>query len=149
MYRKLTSLIMLYSFIILLISGFALFVSPFGRLSMMLDWHMFGLSKMDHQALHLIFMVLFALAGVLHIVFNFKAIKNYFRKRRMKKWQISKEMLIATTFCGLVFVATVSHIEPLESFVKMNKSFNDFWISQFQKQRGMSQQSIGNMPSNQ
>ena len=34
-----------------------------------------------------------------------------------------------------LFFGTVQHIEPFESFVKMNKSFNEYWTDEFRKDR--------------
>lgn len=135
MFRKVTSFLMLYSFIVMVVSGAMLFVSPFGRLSMMIDWKIMGLGKMDYQALHLIFMLIFTFAGLLHIFFNYKAIKNYLKSKSKKMVVFTGANIVAIVIIGLFFYATVKHIEPLESFVKMNKSFNDYWVSDFKQKR--------------
>ena len=135
MLRKITSFVMLYSFVIMTVSGFMLFISPFGRLSMMINWKIFGLSKMDYQALHLTFMVLFTISGIIHIYVNWKSIKTYFKNRAKKLVVFTKEFAIASAITVALFAATVNHIEPLETFVKMNKSFNDYWIEKFKKEK--------------
>ena len=135
MFRKITSFIMLYSFFIMVLSGFMLFISPFGRLSMMIQWQYFGLNKMDFQALHLIFMLVFTIAGIIHILYNLKPIKAYLKNKTKKMVIFTKEMVIATLITVALFMATVNHIEPLETFVKMNKSFNDYWIKEFKENR--------------
>lgn len=84
MLRKITSFVMLFSFLIMVVSGIAEFISPFGRLSMMINWKMLGLDKMQWQGLHISFMVLFTLAGLLHIWLNIKAIKTYLKNRTKK-----------------------------------------------------------------
>ena len=135
MIRKTTSFIMLYSFIIMVVSGFVLFISPFGRLAMMIQWSFLGLDKMQWQALHLIFMLIFTIAGMMHIFYNYKAIMNYLKSRSKKIVVFTTANLIALSITGALFVATASHIEPFESFVKMNKSFNDYWTTEFRKER--------------
>ncbi len=135
MFRKITSFIMLFSFVIMVVSGTMLFISPFGRLSMMIKWEMIGLGKMDYQALHLIFMLVFTIAGIIHIFYNWKPIKNYLKNRSRKIIVFTKEFVIASLVTAGLFYATVNHIEPLETFVKMNKSFNDYWIEEFKKKR--------------
>lgn len=59
----------------MIVSGIAEFVSPFGRLSMMIDWKFLGLGAKQWQALHIVFATLFMCAGMLHIWINIKAIK--------------------------------------------------------------------------
>ncbi|MCK5111442.1 MAG: DUF4405 domain-containing protein [Arcobacteraceae bacterium] len=135
MLRKTTSFILLYSFIIMVLSGAMLFISPFGRLSMMIKWEMLGLGKMEYQALHLIFMLVFTLAGILHTYLNYRAIVHYWKNKSKKIVIFTKEFSLATAAVAGLFYATVSH-EPLtEKFVKMNKSFNDYWVEDFKKKR--------------
>ena len=133
--RKITSFVMLFSFVIMVVSGAMLFISPFGRLSMMIRWEVLGLDKMDYQALHLIFMLVFTIAGIIHIIYNLKAIKNYLKNKSKKVVVFTKEFVIALAVTSGLFYATVNHVEPLESFVKMNKSFNNYWIESFNKKR--------------
>ncbi len=135
MYRKIVSLVMLYAFFIMVVSGIMLFISPFGRLAAMIKWQVLGLGKMDYLALHIIFMVIFTVAGILHIFYNFKAIKHYLKNRAKKMVVFTKEFIIATLITVGFFYATISHITPLEKFVKMDKSFNDYWIRKFKEER--------------
>ena len=135
MLRKITSFLLLFSFIIMVISGVAEFISPFGRLSMMIKWEMLGLDKMRWQALHIIFMMVFTLAGLFHIYLNIKPIKAYLKNRSIKMVIFTKEMSIALLITAGLFYGTVQKFEPLEKFVKLNKSFNDHWVEEFKKER--------------
>jgi hypothetical protein len=47
----------------------------------------------------------------------------------------TKEMFIALAITIILFVATIEKFEPIEHFVKLNKSFNSYWIEQFKKDR--------------
>jgi hypothetical protein len=135
MLRKTTSFIMLFSFIVLVISGIAEFISPFGRLSMMIQWEMLGLDKMQWQALHIVFMVVFTLAGIVHILLNIKPIKAYLKNRSKTIVFFTKEMSIALVVTVVLFLATIQKYEPIEYFVKLNKSFNEYWIAEFKKDK--------------
>ena len=121
MVRKTISFVMLYSFIIMVLSGIMLFISPFGRLSMMIQWEMLGLDKMQWQALHLIFMLIFTIAGIVHIIYNIKPIKNYLKNKSKKIVVFTTSNLVAIAVTASLFYVTVNHMEPFESFVKMNK----------------------------
>ena len=135
MIRRVTSFIMLFSFIIMVISGVSEFISPFGRLAMMIKWKMLWLDKMQWQALHLTFMILFTVAGVIHIWLNIKPIKIYLKNRAKKMIFFTKEMSIALVITAILFIATIEKFEPIDNFVKLNKSFNSYWIEQFKKSR--------------
>ena len=135
MLRKTTSFLLLYSFFIMVLSGIMLFVSPFGRLSMMIQWEVFGLNKMDYQALHLIFMLVFVMAGVIHTYLNYKAMLNYWKNKSKKIIVFTKEFSIATAFVVGLFYLTISHVALTEKFVKMNKSFNEYWIEDFKERK--------------
>lgn len=135
MLRKTTSFVLLYSFLIMVLSGAMLFIAPFGRLSMMIQWEMFGLEKMDYQALHLIFMLVFVLAGIVHIYVNYKSIVQYWKNKSKKIIIFTKEFMIATALITGLFYLTVSKNSITEKFVKMNKSFNNYWIEDFKTKR--------------
>ena len=135
MLRKITSFTLLYSFLIMVVSGVMLFISPFGRLSMMIHWEIFGLGKMEYQALHLIFMLVFTLSGIIHTYLNYKAIVNYWKNKSKKIIVFTKEFIIATAVIGSLFYLTATHSSVTEPFVKMNKSFNDYWMNDFKEKR--------------
>ena len=135
MLRRVTSFLMLFAFAIMVLSGIAEFISPFGRLSMMIHWSFLGLDKMRWQALHIVFMVIFTLAGIVHIWLNLKPIKAYLKNRSRKMIVFTKEMVIALLITAGLFAATVYKYPPLEAFVKLNKGFNDYWVAQFKAKR--------------
>ena len=135
MFKKITSFVMLYSFIVMVLSGIILFISPFGRLSIMIRWEMLGLDKMQWQALHIIFMVIFAVGGIIHILYNIKAIKNYLKSKSKKMVVLTTSHSIAIGITASLFYVTINHMEPFESFVKMNKSFNNYWTKEFREKR--------------
>ncbi len=137
MFRKITSFVMLYSFIIMVLSGIMLFISPFGRLSMMIKWEMLGLDKMQWQALHLIFMLIFMVGGVIHIYYNIKPIKNYLKGKSKKVVIFTSSHIMALVVTISLFYVTINHMEPFESFVKMNKSFNEYWTDEFRENQMM------------
>ena len=135
MLRRITSFLMLFAFIIMVLSGIAEFISPFGRLAMMIRWTFLGLDKMQWQALHIIFMVVFTLTGIVHIWLNLKPIKAYLKNKSRKMIVFTKELVIALLITAGLFGATVVKYPPLETFVKLNKSFNDYWITRFKERR--------------
>ncbi len=90
---------------------------------------------MQWQALHISFMMVFTFVGLIHIWLNIKPIKAYLKNRARKMVFFTKEMSIAIVITSILFIATIQKFEPIEQFVKLNKSFNNYWISEFKKER--------------
>jgi len=82
--RKTTSFLMVFAFLIIVISGIAEFISPFGRLTMMIDWKFLGLSSKQWQSVHIVFGLLFMIVGIVHIFLNIRPIKAYLKNRAKK-----------------------------------------------------------------
>ncbi len=133
MIRKTTSFLMVFAFLIIVISGIAEFISPFGRLTMMIDWKFLGLSSKQWQSVHIVFGLLFMIVGIVHIFLNIRPIKAYLKNRAKKMVVFTKEMILALAITILLFTATIYKLEPIDSFVKLNKSFNNYWIEEFKK----------------
>ena len=119
----------------MIVSGIAEFVSPFGRLSMMIDWKFLGLGAKQWQALHIVFATLFMCAGMLHIWINIKAIKQYLKNKSKKMVVFTKEISIALVIVAVLFIGTIQKFEPIDYFVNLNKSFNNYWIENFKKEQ--------------
>lgn len=65
-----TSVLIAASFLVLVLSGVLLFVSPPGRIANWTNWTILGLRKHDWIGLHIWFSVLFLLVAIVHLVFN-------------------------------------------------------------------------------
>ena len=93
--KKITSLSLGFSFLIMSCTGIILYIAPHGRVSRWLDWHLFGLNKEQYQELHTTCMVSLLFFGILHIYFNWRAILCYLRDSSRKISFRKKEFLIA------------------------------------------------------
>ena len=81
MWRAMTSVFIAGSFLLLLVSGAVLFVSPPGRVANWSDWRMIGLTKHEWSGVHTGFAAVFVFMVGFHLVFNFRPLRNYFRDR--------------------------------------------------------------------
>ena len=91
-WRAFNSLYIVYSFIILSLSGFVLFIAPPGRIAIWTNLTILGFTKHEWQAIHIIFTFLFIIAIVFHIYFNWKPILFYFRKKLDQKTKIKSDV---------------------------------------------------------
>ncbi len=80
--RALVSSLTLFSWVVLMLSGAILFMSPPGRVANWTGWAIWGLSKQQWASLHIIFSWTFVLVGVLHLYLNWRPMISYFKSRR-------------------------------------------------------------------
>ena len=82
--RKITSMTMVWSLIVLTFNSIVLYVVPEGRIANWADWRFWGLDKHDWSAQHTTVGFLFIFAGLLHIYYNWKVIVSYMKDKAKK-----------------------------------------------------------------
>ena len=100
MWRAMTSVLIACSFLLLLISGAVLFVSPPGRVANWGNWRMVGLTKHEWTGVHTWFAAVFVLMAVFHLLFNLRPLMNYFRDRLTRRLGWRWEWVVAVALCG-------------------------------------------------
>ena len=88
--RRIISLTIFLSFIMMAYTGIMLFLCPQGRVAYWTGWRLFGLSKEQYGELHTTFMIVFLVGGIWHITLNWRPIKGYLKNR-------SRELKIFTS----------------------------------------------------
>jgi hypothetical protein len=125
--RKITSLSLGFSFLIMSFTGIVLYIAPSGRVSRWLDWHLFGLDKIQYQELHTTSMVIFLIFGILHIYYNWKSIVNYMKDSSKKISFTKKEFLIAFILNVLFVIGTLTLIQPFKGFIDLGNNIKNSW----------------------
>jgi len=115
--RKITSMTMLVSFVLLLVNSVILYVVPEGRVAYWADWHMGGLTKTQWGDQHVTIGVLFLVASFLHMYFNWPVITAYMKNkaREMKVFTSSFNAALAITL--LVAIGTYFEVPPMSTIV--------------------------------
>lgn len=120
--RKITSMTMLLSFLFLVLTSIILYIVPQGRVAYWADWHLWGLTKGQWGDLHLNLGLLFLLAGILHIYYNWAPIVAYM-KNRSREWKVftpaSNVALLLTLIVGF---GTYFEIPPMSSVIELSDS---------------------------
>jgi hypothetical protein len=125
--KKITSLSLGFSFLIMSYTGVILYIAPHGRISRWLDWHLFGLDKIQYQELHITSMVTFLLFALLHIYYNWKPIISYMRDTSSKISFTKKEFLIAFSLNALFVIGTLTLVQPFKGFLDLGENIKDSW----------------------
>ena len=122
-----TSVFIASSFLLLLISGAVLFISPPGRVANWSNWRMIGLTKHDWIGVHTWFAAVFVLTAVFHLIFNFRPLVNYFRDRLTRRLGWRWEWVAAVALCCGVFAGAQTRIPPFSTLLSLGEGVKRSW----------------------
>jgi hypothetical protein len=111
--RKLTSLILAWSFVILAVTSIVLYIVPSGRVAFWANWTLLGLDKHGWGALHTNVGYLFLAASGIHIVLNWKLIVNYIKKKAKESARMNKDMVWSIVIVLFFSVFTIADLPPV------------------------------------
>ncbi len=129
--KKITSLTLGFSFLIMSYTGIILFIVPHGRVAYWADWHLFGLSKGQYGELHTTSMVSFLVFALLHIYYNWKPIVSYMKDKTKKVSFTKKEFLIALGLNVVFVIGTLMPIQPFKGFIYMGEKIKGSWTKEY------------------
>ncbi len=121
--RKITSMTMLVSLLLLLINSVVLYIVPEGRVAYWADWHLVGLSKTEWGDQHITIGVLFLVASVLHIYFNWAPIVAYMKNKAREIKVFTGSFNVAVLITVLVAVGTYYQIPPMSTVLALGETF--------------------------
>ena len=118
--RKITSLTALLSFAALVISSLCVYLAPRGPGSS--RWEALGLDKHEWYALHTNLGILFAVAGIVHIVLNIKPIVCYLRNRDKKLRVLTLNFNLALLLTAWVAAGSIRDWPPFDAIRELKSS---------------------------
>lgn len=107
-FRALTSFLAILSFIIVLLTGIALYLAPSGRVAREIGWGVFGITKYKIESLHDVFGYFFAILMIFHLYFNWKIFLCYIKNSLILK----REFIIAIILIVIMLVGTLMKVFP-------------------------------------
>jgi len=125
--KKITSLVMLWAMIVMTFTGIMLFIAPPGRVAHWANWELLGISKELYGQLHTTFMVLFVVATILHLYYNWKPLLSYMKNQAKKLIIFTKEMIFATAITLIFIIGTVYEVAPFSSFLHFGEDIKESW----------------------
>lgn len=126
-FRKMTSLSITFSFLIMSYTGIILFMSPKGRIANRIDWKFLGLDKTEYANLHVTFMVLFLVGMVFHIYLNWSSLVHYLKNKTKQFSLFTKEFIFAFSINLLLVVGTLYYWAPFEQFLDFQDDIKASW----------------------
>ena len=119
--RKITSLTALLSFIALLLTSVILYITPQGRVAYWADWRLWGLTKTQWTNIHINTGLLFTIAIVLHVFYNWRPIRAYLKDKSKNLKIFTKDFNIALIITVLFVLGTYYQIPPLSSVIRLGE----------------------------
>ena len=123
--RKITSMTMLVSLVLLVLNSIVLYVVPEGRVAYWADWRFWGLTKTEWGDQHVTIGFLFIAAGLLHLYYNWAAIKNYMKNRLKEIRVFTLPFNVGLLVTVLVSVMTYFHVPPVNLILELGAHFKE------------------------
>ncbi|MBT8346930.1 MAG: DUF4405 domain-containing protein [Desulfofustis sp.] len=123
--RKITSMTMVWSLIVLVFNSIVLYVVPEGRIANWADWRFWGLDKHDWSAQHTTVGFLFIFAAMLHIYYNWKPILNYMKDKAKKFKVFTAASGIGLGLTVIFVVGTYLDVPPMSTIVEFSEQIKE------------------------
>ncbi len=126
-WRSFASLMLFFGFVIMLLSGSILYISPRGRTANWSGWEMLGLGKEDWASVHITAAFLLIAVAGLHLFFNWKIFLCYLKSRPTSGFRLRKELMVSLAITAVCFLGTIWELPPFRNVVSFSSSMKDYW----------------------
>lgn len=129
--RKITTMTLVWSLIVLTLNSIVLYVVPEGRISNWAVWKFWGLTKHDWSAQHTTVGFLFLFAGIVHIYLNWKPIMNYMKNKAKQFRLFSGASTVGFVLTLIFVVGTYYHVPPIITIVDFSEQIKEGAASKY------------------
>lgn len=116
---------MLLSFVLCVITSIILYIVPHGRVAYWSDWRLLGLSKTQWSELHINLGFLLLIAGLLHVYYNWNAIKAYMKNKAKEMKVFTPSFNVALIITLVIGIGTYFQVPPMSTIIDFGESFKD------------------------
>ena len=124
-WRGTASLLTATSFLVMTITGIALYISPQGRVARWADWRFWGLDKEQWGAVHTTSSLLFVIAACAHLYFNWQVFVHYIHVAR--QFNLKREMIVTLVITAIVIAGTIWEVPPFGSIIEGGERIKAYW----------------------
>lgn len=121
--RKFVSVFAGFSFVLMALTGLALFFAPSCRIARDTSWAIWGHSKEQFVAVHVWFSTVFIIAAGYHTYLNWAAMKMYFKTKVGENIGLRTEWVAALLICLVIYVGTVCTTWPFSSLIDWQETY--------------------------
>jgi len=120
MLRKVVSLSSFLSFLGLFLTVVILYIRPEGRVAYWSDWHLWGLTKVKWEGIHINLGFLFIISSIFHIYLNWKAILAYLKNKAKKLAIFTPAFSVSVLVTLFVAGGTYFSLPPMQQILDLN-----------------------------
>lgn len=129
-WRAFISFGLTYAIIIILLSGIMLYIAPPGRYARWVNWTLWGFTKEEWEAIHIIFSIGFVVLSVFHLLsVNWSAFVSYVKSKTTRGVHKKSEFVFSTLLVLVLFFGTVFSIPPFKTVTDLSEQFKGSWES--------------------
>ena len=125
--RNFVSLFIAWTGLISIISGIILYLAPAGRVAFWVDWHFWGLTKKQWEAVHTVSSFFLMIFIIWHLILNWKVFVNYM-KDKAKKISFTVPELSSSILIAIVLtVMSIYSIPPVSYIMDFGEYLTQSW----------------------
>ncbi len=126
-FKTFTSFLITMLFLMLILSGTMLYVSPPGRVAHWTGWTLLGGSKEQWGAVHSLMALVFLIGGLFHLLkFNWTVFLDYLKRKKNRR-RYSRELIAAVALFGLVMAGTLAEVPPFKYVMDLSETIKNSW----------------------
>jgi len=122
-WRGFTTFLLTFSFLVMVFSGVVLYLVPAGSIASWTGWRFLGLEKDLWASVHMNSCLLFLVAALVHLYFNWKVFLLYLGSRGKQYLRLKRELAVAFILCGIFTAGAIVEIAPFGTVFEIRESF--------------------------
>ena len=127
--RNFVSLFVAWTGLISIVSGVILYLAPAGRVAFWVNWHLFGLTKKQWEAVHTVSSFFLAIFVIWHLILNWKPFINYMKDKMRKINFTVPEFLWSLLIAVILTVMSIYSIPPVSYIMDFGEYLTASWES--------------------
>lgn len=121
------SVLITFAFALMIVTGVVLYIAPPGRVANWTDWSIFALRKGEWAALHISFGAVFLVAGIIHLVLNWRPLLGYFKSRLTRRIGLRAEWAVAVGLGVMILAGTKANVPPFGTLAALGEELKESW----------------------
>lgn len=123
--RKITSMTLLTSLVVLIVNSVVLYIVPEGRIAHWANWIFLGLTKEEWADQHLTVGALFLIALIFHIYYNWSPLLSYMKNKAKELKVFTPSFSVGVLVTLAVAVGTFFHLPPMSTLVESSNAIKE------------------------
>jgi hypothetical protein len=128
-WRAFVTFYIVFSFIVIALSGIVLYIAPPGRIVNWSTWTFLVLEKANWQAVHTIFAFLFVAATGFHLYFNWRVIVAYLKSKLGEGIRRRRELGLASVLGLAILFLTLGSVPPFGTVISFGENVKNSWAT--------------------